>query len=76
MAKIARIDDLKMELWLRLRNSGKIIWVTQTGDKLALKDMGDSHLVNTIKMLQRNEEQREAEELALQEAREGYPYDF
>lgn len=76
MAKIARIDDLKMELWLRLRNSGKIIWVTQTGDKLALKDMSDSHLINAIKMLQRNEEQREAEELALQEAREGYPYDF
>jgi len=76
MAKIANIDDLKMELWLRMRNSGKIIWVTQTGDKLALKDMGDSHLVNTIKMLQRNEEQREAEELALQEAMEGYPYDF
>lgn len=76
MAKIARIDDLKMELWLRLRNSGKIIWVTQTGDKLALKDMSDSHLINAIKMLQRNEEQRETEELALQEAREGYPYDF
>lgn len=76
MAKIANIDDLKTELWLRLRNSGKIIWVTQTGDKLALKDMSDSHLINAIKMLQRNREQREAEELALQEAREGYPYDF
>lgn len=76
MAKIARIDDLKTELWLRMRNSGKIIWVTQTGDKLALKDMSDSHLINAIKMLQRNREQREAEELALREAMEGYPYDF
>lgn len=76
MAKIARIDDLKMELWLRMRNSGNIIWVTQASNKLALKDMSDSHLINAIKMLQRNEEQREAEELALQEAMEGYPYDF
>ena len=38
--------------------------------------MSNTHLINAIKMLQKNTEEREAEELALQEAMEGYPYDL
>lgn len=72
----AKLDDLYNELWLRMRNSGKIVWVTKNGDKVALKDMSNTHLINAIKMLQKNTEEREAEELALQEAMEGYPYDL
>ena len=72
----AKLDDLYNELWLRMRNSGKIVWVTKSGDKVALKDMSNTHLIHTIKMLQKNTEEREAEELALQEAMEGYPYDL
>lgn len=72
----AKLDDLYNELWLRMRNSGKIVWVTKNGDKVALKDMSNTHLINAIKMLQKNTEEREAEELALREAMEGYPYDL
>lgn len=72
----AKLDDLYNELWLRMRDSGKIVWVTKNGDKIALKDMSNTHLINAIKMLQKNTEEREAEELALQEAMEGYPYDL
>jgi len=32
------------------------IWVTRKGDRIAVKDMGDQHLVNTIRMLRRSGE--------------------
>lgn len=49
--KQAIIQDLKLELWLRQRNSGSIIWTTKDGKNISIKDMDNKHLVNALKML-------------------------
>lgn len=55
----ATIEDLKLELWLRQRNSGSIIWTTKDNKNIPIKDMNNNHLVNTIKMLIKQEEEKE-----------------
>lgn len=56
----ATIQDLKLELWLRQRNSGSIIWTTKDGKNIPIKDMDNNHLVNVLKMLLiQKEKQRE-----------------
>lgn len=57
--KQATIQDLKLELWLRQRNSGFIIWTTKDGRNISIKDMDNNHLVNTINMLLRQREEAE-----------------
>lgn len=51
----ATIQDLELELWLRKRNSGFIIWTTKDGKNIPIKDMNTNHLVNTFKMLLKQE---------------------
>ena len=51
----ATIQDLKLELWLRKRNSGFIIWTTKDGKNIPIKYMNTDHLVNTFKMLLKQE---------------------
>lgn len=55
----ATIQDLELELWLRQRNSGSIIWTTKDGKNISIKDMDNNHLVNTLKMLLKQEEETE-----------------
>ena len=49
--EIADIDDLKLEQWIRQRNSGQIMWKTKDGREISIKDMSDTHLVNTIRLM-------------------------
>lgn len=56
----AGLQDLKLELWLRLRESGAIRWTTINGDSIPINNMSDRHLINAIAMLQ-NKEKEEAE---------------
>lgn len=53
MKKLADIQDLELELWLRQRNSGSIYWKTKNGREIPIKDMDNNHLANTLKMLQK-----------------------
>ena len=56
---IATLKDLELEYWLRKRNNGTLIWKTKSGAYIPLKDMTNEHLVNTIRMLNRNEDLQE-----------------
>lgn len=49
----ASYTDLQLELWLRRREQGEIVWITKEGKVLPIKDMTNPHLVNTMRMLER-----------------------
>lgn len=53
----ASLQDLKLELWLRQRNSGSIYWTTKDGKDIPINEMDNNHLTNTIRMLLRQEEE-------------------
>ena len=59
MKKLANIDDLELELWLRQRNSGSIYWKTKDGREIPIKDMDNNHLANTLKMLLKQAERED-----------------
>lgn len=44
----AGLEDLYRELWLRLRNSGKLVWKSNSGD-IPIKDMTNEYLKNAIR---------------------------
>ena len=55
----ADLEDLRIELWIRLRNSGEITWTTKEGKTIPIKDMSTPHLINTINPLERTQEMQE-----------------
>lgn len=61
MKKLANIQDLELELWLRQRNSGSIHWKTRSDKEISIKDISNAHLVNIINMLHREEDLFEEE---------------
>jgi hypothetical protein len=48
--------DLKLERWLRARESGELKWKTKNGDEISIKRMSDAHLANAIKCLSEQNE--------------------
>lgn len=64
---IAELNDLYAERNRRalINQRSGIVWVTQFGKVVAIEEMSDDHLNNTIKMLERNkirdEEKRRAD---------------
>lgn len=54
---IATIEDLKLEQFLRNRNSEKLVWKTKEGRIIPIKELSDEHLQNIIKVYSKNKEQ-------------------
>lgn len=69
----ATIQDLKLELWLRQRNSNNIYWTTRSGDHVAIKNMDINHLLNTIKMLLKQEKN---DNMMIEHIRDMDPMDY
>ena len=51
--RLANLDDLILERWLRQRESKKIIWETKDGLRLPIQEMTDSHLKNAVECARR-----------------------
>ena len=45
----ADIEDIRLELWFRMRNLGILRWETKDGNIIPIKDMSISHLKNICK---------------------------
>ncbi len=54
----ATIDDLLREQWLRRRDSGQIVWTNEMGDRIAIKNLSDQHLQNTIDNCHKSNQQK------------------
>lgn len=56
----ADIMDLKLELWLRLRNDREIRWTTKDGQEIPIRDMSIGHIRNAINYFERKGEMADA----------------
>lgn len=54
---IANIDDIRLEQFLRNRNSGKLVWKTKEGRIIPLKELSDEHLTNILNVYSLNKDQ-------------------
>ena len=46
--RYATLTDLFLERWLRARNENLIVWKTNNGDEIPIKNLSDKHLDNSI----------------------------
>lgn len=53
---IADIDDIQLEMWLRRRNKGEIVWITKDKKQIPIKDLSDDHLQNIYNMMLKKED--------------------
>ena len=54
--EIASKKDLELELFLRKRQAGILVWKSKDGKEIPIKDLKDGHLVNILNLLDRKEE--------------------
>jgi hypothetical protein len=52
----ASYEDLKLELWLSRRERNEILWETKSGANISIKEMSDTHLINAINYLKKQDE--------------------
>jgi hypothetical protein len=50
---LADDDMLRMELFLRAREEGRIVWNTKDGRQIDIREMTTSHIANALNMLRR-----------------------
>ncbi|MDM8232300.1 hypothetical protein QUW56_02660 [Phocaeicola barnesiae] len=55
--EIASMGDLLLELFLRKRESGSLVWKTKEGKTIPIKDLSDNHLISIIRMIDRKNEE-------------------
>lgn len=55
--EIASMEDLLLELFLRKRESGSLVWKTKEGKIIPIKDLSDNHLISIIRMIDRKNDQ-------------------
>lgn len=53
----ATLSDLRLELWLRKRDS--LYWETREGKQIPLKQMSTEHIINALNYFSRVQEQKE-----------------
>lgn len=53
----ATLSDLRLELWLRKRDS--LYWETRDGKQIPLKQMSTEHIINALNYFNRVQEQKE-----------------
>lgn len=51
---LANLDDLINE---RRSRDKRLVWITKNGETIPIREMSDSHLNNTINMLERKQEE-------------------
>jgi hypothetical protein len=67
-ARRATKRDLELEMWLRQRDQGLIVWITKEDDKIPINQMEDDHLLNTINLIDRAKERSEAVDSLLKDS--------
>ena len=55
--EIASVKDLELELFLRKRQAGVLVWKTKDGTKIPIKDLSDEHLNNILNLISRKMEE-------------------
>ena len=54
--RIADLNDIRLELWLRERGDRELGWITKDGREIPIRDMSIEHLRNVARMLDGKEE--------------------
>ena len=74
--KVDNLEVLKFEAIRRGIENKSLKWTCKDGREIPIADMSDTHLSNTIQMIERNRQQRQEEEDNYWDAVSGAPSDL